>query len=157
MATSTPEFVLQFERAARRAKADEDACRSSASADLEKYARRRRLACRRLQVVKALAAAATSAQTRESAVAAEWEAFCELLGWTSETIERKKVRGVLAALFEAIWLSHARAQLPADEAHEMPDVSACLDAFEAWYEIEHRTNVLWQILPRAHAGAGGTE
>ncbi|HMK81896.1 MAG TPA: hypothetical protein VK438_19745 [Xanthobacteraceae bacterium] len=126
-------FLDALVRAAEGAEQAEAAFRRDVAARAKALEQERAFAYRRLNFMRAIAAAIAAAENEEVAVASAREVMRERLGWASESQARGEVLTHFATVARAAFVSLAPPEAEAEEA----DVGAALVNFEAWYAATH--------------------
>jgi hypothetical protein len=137
-------FLTALEAAARDADAEEMAFRREAAARIETLERARTFAFRRLNVLRAMAEAASRAPDPAMSIAAQLGLIRDRLGWAGT--EGETPRAVLEQLspLAACVDAGVRAGTAAGMAE---DLSAELTRFESWY-AERFGHEFWALFDR---------
>jgi hypothetical protein len=131
-------LVAEFEAAARTVQQAEDALRRKMADEVALLERRRALAFRRSNVVRALAAAAVAAETEQAALAAQRAALREELDWRLESAAQREILDRLQPLGRLVWqCAHGDGEGASRGERAPSAIHAELEAFETWFEATH--------------------
>jgi hypothetical protein len=137
---TAPALLDALKAAANQAAASETAFRRDIALRIKALERERAFAFRRLNLMRAVAAAVTGPEKDDDAVAAGVAALRDEIGWVGASEARTEVLDRFAEVARAL-----RAVVAPTEADaEPPDPLAALDAFEAWYADTH-TGPFWAL------------
>jgi hypothetical protein len=142
--TQPSAFLITLEAAASAADAEETAFRREAAARIQQLERARTFAFRRLNVLRAMAEAASRAPDSETSIAAQLALIRDRLGWAGADGETPRAvldqLAPLAACVDAGVRAGTTASTP-------EDLSAELVRFERWY-TERFGNEFWALFDR---------
>ncbi|RUM97091.1 hypothetical protein EET67_14585 [Pseudaminobacter arsenicus] len=128
---------------AREASIAEEQFRKQAALRAEELKTERAFAFRRLNLVKAIGRAVSSAENEEDALKIGRNVFFREVSWNGATQKQKEVADQFDAVVLAIW----SAVRPAEETDEQPLVGDALAAFEKWYG-ENRNTAFLNLMER---------
>ncbi len=131
-------FLDGLHHAAESASAAEASFRRDLAERLKALERERAFAFRRLNLMRAIGEAVTTAETEDVAVAAALSTLRTRLGWASDSEARAAVTEHFAPVAAAMFASLA------PEPDAPTDIGAALGAFEAWYAATH-TGPFWAL------------
>lgn len=123
---------------AREASIAEEQFRKQAALRAEELKVERAFAFRRLNLVKAIGRAVSSAENEEDALRSGRNVFFREVSWNGATQKQKEV----ADQFNPVILSVWSAVRPEQEVDEQPLVGDALAAFEDWYRESRNTAFL---------------
>jgi hypothetical protein len=123
---------------AREASIAEEQYRKQAALRAEELKAERAFAFRRLNLVKAIGRAVSSAENEEDALKTGRSVFLREVSWNGATQKQKEV----ADRFNPVILSVWSAVQPEQEMEEQPLVGDALAAFEDWYRESRNTAFL---------------
>ena len=144
-------YIEALQQQAESAEAAEKTYRREAAARIAKLEEGRAFAYRRLNLMRAIAAAVSAptvgasearAQDEEIAVASGLAVLRSKLGWTSDSETRDATLGRFAPVIVALYNGSLADDGKAMDYHS--DVAAALDAFEDWYMDAHRV-AFWTL------------
>jgi hypothetical protein len=137
-------LLATFEAAATAAGNSEAALRKRMEAEVAAAGRERAFAYRRLNLMRTLARAMSTAESEEAAVSRGLAAIRAELGWESDSEARTETLERLAPAVRAAFTSLS----PAEDG-EAPgaDVAGALTDFEAWYERTY-SRPFWALFER---------
>ena len=127
-------YLATLAAQARDANAAEQAHQAEAARRAAELRQARAFAWRRLNLVRAVAAAVRAAEDAETATAAGRSAFLREVGWNGATQAQRDVGDRFAPVALAIW--------SAGRGEPGEDAAAAVDAFEAWYAGERGVPLL---------------
>lgn len=140
------DFVTDLEQAAARAQVEEMSFRRDVATGIAVRERERQFAFRRVDLARTMARAASGAEDRETAVAAQLAALRREFGWHGESDERRRIFAAWSAVADAVWQelqprSADDAAGPDAQPASLPDASVnhvrdAMLVFERWYEGE---------------------
>lgn len=143
MSPQSPPFLAEMERLATIAQNDELTFRQGIATEIARRERARQFAFRRVELVRLMAGAASSAETEDDAIVRQNAALCREFGWYGGSDRQARCLDAWRTVATAVWHHAAAARTeprtprPAPaEAGEAPSVHDALLAFEAWYETE---------------------
>ena len=142
--TRPPALFSTLEAAASAADAEERSFRREAAARIEALERARTFAFRRLNVLRAMAEAASRASDSAASIAAQLGLIRDRLGWAGA--EGETPRAVLDQLASLAACVDAGVRAGA-AANMAEDLSAELARFESWY-AERFVNEFWALFDR---------
>ena len=126
-------FLDALAQAARQAEQAEIAFQREIATRTKALEQERAFAHRRLNVMRAVAAAVAHAETEEDAIAQALATVREKIGWASESEARTETLMQFAPVARAAFLSLTPPEADAEEV----DVATALATFEAWYVGTH--------------------
>jgi hypothetical protein len=127
MSPATATLVAGFEVAAKAAQQDEDAVRKRMVEEVARLELQRAFAYRKLNLVRTLCAAMTSAETRRPPSPMAWRS-CVPSGWEGDSETRTETLSHLKHVVRATFAALA----PAAAEGCVADVATALAEFEAW-------------------------
>ncbi|MFI5010955.1 MAG: hypothetical protein ACHQAY_01275 [Hyphomicrobiales bacterium] len=126
-------FLDTLKAAAEAAEAAESSFRREVAERVKLMERDRAFAFRRLNLMRAIAAAIANAEAEDVAVASALTVLRAKLGWSSDSEARDAVLSRFAAVAKTAFASI----VPADTEMPEADVVVELSDFEAWYAVTH--------------------
>lgn len=132
-------FLAALERAAVAAQQEELRFRANVASEIARRERERQFAFRRVEIAKAMARAAATADAKDDAVAAQAAAFRRELGWYGETEHKKATLEQWRKVAEAVWRDMKPDDVTARDGVSVPEAMA---QFEAWYVAQFGENYL---------------
>jgi hypothetical protein len=133
MIPTTAAFLDSLQEAAVKSESAEVAFRREIAERIKSFEHERAFAYRRLNFMRALAEAITSAESEEIAVANALAVVRTKLGWSSDSEARTAVLSRLAPVAQAMFASLA----PSEKDKPPPDIGEALASFETWYGETH--------------------
>src|SRR5262249_30271414 len=103
MNETTAALVASFEAAAKTAQAAEAALRKTVAAQIARLECERALAVRRTRLIRMLSASAEGLPTEEEAIAAQWGAVRDELGWHAENEAHQAILQEMTPLARLVW------------------------------------------------------
>jgi hypothetical protein len=131
-----PSFLISLQAEADRAAAAEAEYRAQAAQRTTALARDRSFAFRRLNLLRAVAAAVAGVKDETAAAAQAAEAVREALGWSVDGDARREVLDRFAPVAHAVLAESGGDELL---SAAMPAVATELAAFERWYAATHES------------------
>jgi len=139
--TPASSFLDAMKLAAEQAERAEDDFRREISDRTKALERDRAFAYRRLNLMRDVAAAVTTAEDEEAAVAAGAAVMRMKLGWSNDSEARTEVLARFSPVTREVF-AHLTPADPQDG--ESADVVRVLDEFETWYRETH-PNPFWVL------------
>ena len=139
--TPISSFLNLLELSAKQAAETENNFRRKSSLRAKSLERERAYAHRRLNFMRAIAAAVAVAESEEIAVAAATAVMRAKLGWSSDSAARTEVLSRFVPVAQQVFSNIAPA---AEDGGPLPDVIRTLTEFENWYRENH-PNPFWML------------
>jgi hypothetical protein len=142
MTTTVAALLDSLKAAADRSSESEAALRRDVAQRIAVLERERAFAFRKLNLMRAVTAAVTSAEKEDDALTRAASAVRDGLGWDTTSEARTEVIDRFAPV--ALALFQARASEAAESSDDCARVLAALSAFETWYANSH-TGPFWAL------------
>lgn len=130
MTPGAQKLVADFESAAKAVHQAEAALRKSMAEEIARIECQRAFAFRRTRLVRLLVSSSMGAADEQTALAAQSQALCEELGWSTENPAHKEILQRLEPVGKAVW----QCACATDEQVDSVATNDALRDFEDWFD-----------------------